>query len=225
MLLTPVLVIALSLAAYSGGDSPDTGGEGGATPRPEATEQPQATGEPKATSRPGATEVPAATKEPKATEQPGVAAEPEATEKPEVTLEPEATEESSGAMPTPSGDGSRAKVGYTSVSAGVLHTCGVMTDGAVACWGYGPNGQGTPPEGKFASVSAGGIHTCGVMTDGAVACWGSNEDGVGNLVGQATPPWSVGGRVRMFLVECTAKRHRRRVSSPASTPGGFTPAE
>ena len=183
MLLTPVLVIALSLAAYSGGDSPDTGGEGGATPRPEATEQPQATGEPKATSRPGATEVPAATKEPKATEQPGVAAEPEATEEPasrgrlQVTLEPEATEESSGAMPTPSGDGSgdgsesrvhlrqrrrashlrsddgrrrgllglwperqwgcrsRAKVGYTSVSAGVLHTCGVMTDGAVALLG------------------------------------------------------------------------------------------
>ena len=77
---------------------------------------------------------------------------------------------------------------FASVNAGWFHTCGVMTDGAVACWGSNEDGDGnvvgqaTPPEGEFASVSAGWFHTCGVMTDGAVVCWGSEGDG------QATPP-------------------------------------
>ena len=62
---------------------------------------------------------------------------------------------------------------FASVSAGGIHTCGVKTDGSVACWGYDDSGQATPPAGEFASVSAGGSHTCGVMTDGAVACWGA----------------------------------------------------
>ena len=70
---------------------------------------------------------------------------------------------------------------FTSVSAGWLHTCGVMVDGSVVCWGYDGFGQATPPEGEFASVSAGDDHTCGVRTDGSVACWGDNE------YGQATP--------------------------------------
>ena len=53
---------------------------------------------------------------------------------------------------------------FASVSAGGIHTCGVKTDGSVACWGYDDSGQATPPAGEFASVSAGGGHTCGVMT-------------------------------------------------------------
>ena len=72
---------------------------------------------------------------------------------------------------------------FVSVSAGVNHTCGVKSDGSVACWGnndYG--GQATPPTGSFVSVSAGDSHTCGVKGDGSVACWGRND------FGQATPP-------------------------------------
>ena len=38
-----------------------------------------------------------------------------------------------GDMPNLSEGGERAKVKYTSVSAGGFHTCGVITDGAVAC--------------------------------------------------------------------------------------------
>ena len=71
---------------------------------------------------------------------------------------------------------------FASVSAGGIHTCGVKTDGSVACWGYDDSGQATPPSGEFASVSAGGSHTCGVKTDGSVACWGYDDSG------QATPP-------------------------------------
>ena len=60
---------------------------------------------------------------------------------------------------------------FASVSAGPRHTCGVRTDGAVACWGENDYGQATPPQGEFASVSAGYSLTCGVRTDGVIQCW------------------------------------------------------
>ena len=70
-----------------------------------------------------------------------------------------------------------------SVSAGgESHTCGVRSDGTVACWGSAAWGQTTPPAGTFTQVSAGYFHTCGVRSDGTVTCWG--YDGFG----QATSP-------------------------------------
>ena len=83
---------------------------------------------------------------------------------------------------------------FVSVSAGGGHSCGVKTDGMVACWGSNEDTQGvflgyaTPPSGTFVSVSAGVLHSCGVMTSGIVACWGSNEDLNGNYLGQSNPP-------------------------------------
>ena len=93
----------------------------------------------------------------------GEATEPEATPAP---TEP----------PTPPADS------FDSVSAGWQHTCGVRSDGSVACWGSDRFGQATPPAGSFDSVSAGWQHTCGVRSDGSVVCWGSDR------FGQATPP-------------------------------------
>ena len=43
---------------------------------------------------------------------------------------------------------------FDSVSAGNYHTCGVRSDGSVACWGNNEDGQATPPAGSFVSVSA-----------------------------------------------------------------------
>ena len=60
---------------------------------------------------------------------------------------------------------------FTQVSAGSFHTCGVKTDGTVACWGDNKYEQATPPAGSFTQVSAGDLHTCGVKTDGSLACW------------------------------------------------------
>ena len=68
----------------------------------------------------------------------------------QVTEEPQATEEAGGSLPVLRGGGVE-KVKYSSVSTMFGHTCGVRTDGAVACWGIGP--QAMPPEGEFASVS------------------------------------------------------------------------
>ena len=65
---------------------------------------------------------------------------------------------------------------YAQVSAGGLHTCGLKTDGTLACWGDNGEGQATPPDGTFTQVSTGFWHTCGIKTDGTVACWGSNGD-------------------------------------------------
>ena len=68
------------------------------------------------------------------------------------------------------------------LSVGHFHTCGIRTDGTLACWGRNDSGQANPPAGTFTQVSAGGFHTCGLRTDGMLACWGDNT------FNQATPP-------------------------------------
>ena len=69
-----------------------------------------------------------------------------------------------------------------SMSAGGYHTCGIRTNGAVACRGANEYGQATPPTGKFKAVSAGDFHTCGLRTNGILACWGDSA------AGATTPP-------------------------------------
>ena len=79
-------------------------------------------------------------------------------------------------------------VSFTAVSAGEYHTCGLLTDATVVCWGANDWGQSTSPTGTFASVSTFLDHTCGVKTNGQVVCWGANENSEGDHMGQATPP-------------------------------------
>ncbi|HOC92579.1 MAG TPA: hypothetical protein PKH33_09445 [bacterium] len=70
------------------------------------------------------------------------------------------------------------------------HTCAVLSDGQVKCWGY--NGHGILGDGtttssympvtvtgisNASSVSAGGNHTCAVLSDGQIKCWGNNSNG------------------------------------------------
>ena len=74
------------------------------------------------------------------------------------------------------------------ISAGVYHTCAILDDGSVSCWGANGN---TPTqttslgEGRTAvSIAAGSGHTCAILDDGSVSCWGAN----GNTPTQTTSP-------------------------------------
>src|SRR3989339_467182 len=79
---------------------------------------------------------------------------------------------------------------YSSVSAGIFHTCGIRAnDLRVLCWGeslYGRLGDGqngvdvlnpnlTTDTSAYSSISAGYEHTCGIRaSDGRVLCWGES---------------------------------------------------
>jgi len=95
--------------------------------------------------------------------------------------------------PVKLGSGRTAKA----ITAGVAHTCALLDDGAVRCWGLGSNGQlgygdtatigddETPetagPVGlgslRAVAISAGSFHTCALISDGTVRCWGFGGNG------------------------------------------------
>ena len=80
---------------------------------------------------------------------------------------------------------------WNSISAGETHTCGIMADQSLWCWGDNSSGQlgngsqtlsSTPVavvvlDKAWASVSAGAGHTCAIATDSTLWCWGDNSDG------------------------------------------------
>jgi len=104
-----------------------------------------------------------------------------------------------------------------SLCAGEKHTCALLSDGSVKCWGsnaLGQLGYGnaarvgaalTPAEvapvslasqRKVSQIACGANHTCAVTLDGMVQCWGDNQTGqlgLGNLanVGDDEKPDSV----------------------------------
>jgi alpha-tubulin suppressor-like RCC1 family protein len=78
--------------------------------------------------------------------------------------------------------------GIAAISAGMYHTCAVLQDGALWCWGGGEGGQlangmswvahAAPAQVAtgITGVSCGFEYTCVVRTDGTVACAGENGD-------------------------------------------------
>jgi len=110
------------------------------------------------------------------------------------------TIERTSAVPVPLGRGMSA----LSISSGESHTCAVLNDHSVKCWGQNSNGQlgdGTTVDrsspvlsdmgGEGAiSVSAGSYHTCAIMSSRSVMCWGDNWNGQigdGSNVDRTTP--------------------------------------
>ncbi len=81
----------------------------------------------------------------------------------------------------------------TAISSGYYHTCALLDDGTVSCWGlnnYGQLGDGTTTDrntptqtlslgtGRTAvAISTGQYHTCAILDDGSVSCWGNNVEG------------------------------------------------
>ncbi len=102
------------------------------------------------------------------------------------------------------------------IATGRNHTCALLTDGSVRCWGY--NGRGQLGYGHTNTIgddespaSAGDVnvgetviqiatgrnHTCALLTDGSVRCWGYNgrgQLGYGhtNTIGDDESPASAG---------------------------------
>jgi alpha-tubulin suppressor-like RCC1 family protein len=103
-----------------------------------------------------------------------------------------------------------------SLDAGYFHTCALLSNHAVKCWGNGGDGQlgyGSTsfvrlPDAGIVSVldnddswvtelSGGGFHTCALLSDGHVKCWGWNIYGMlgqGNTdnIGDDELPSSIG---------------------------------
>jgi cysteine-rich repeat protein len=110
------------------------------------------------------------------------------------------------------------------IAAGGDHTCALLAQGAVRCWGNGRAGRlgygntktigdnETPATagnvdvgGRVVQLAAGGRHTCALLEGGTVRCWGrgehgrlgyGNEDEIGDDEAPATAgDVNVGGRV------------------------------
>ncbi len=89
---------------------------------------------------------------------------------------------------------------FSQISAGLMRTCGITTDGRLFCWGKGPNASFGPPTHPFSfnrfpfpaeldmgldiahievgcslpSDLAEHSYSCALSTEGEISCWGSN---------------------------------------------------
>lgn len=93
----------------------------------------------------------------------------------------------------------------TQIAAGSAHTCALLADGNVRCWGLGTFGRlgygnqnnvgddETPASagnvnvgGTVTQIDAGDAHTCALLTNGSIRCWGYETNG---RLGYGTGVW------------------------------------
>ena len=63
---------------------------------------------------------------------------------------------------------------YTSITIIGNHTCGVLTNGTLRCWG--DTSRRPPADDGFVAVAPGYGHACGLREDGSISCWGTIDD-------------------------------------------------
>jgi alpha-tubulin suppressor-like RCC1 family protein len=131
------------------------------------------------------------------------------------------------------------------IAAGDFHTCAVLGDGGIRCWGFNSTGQigdgtttrrlvpttvtipvpGPSPNSAAIGISAGGEHTCVRLADGTVRCWGGGglgQLGLGTFNNRLSP---VGGNGLTMTVgiaagrfhTCTLRADARAVSPAAAS--------
>jgi alpha-tubulin suppressor-like RCC1 family protein len=123
----------------------------------------------------------------------------------------------------------------TAITAGQYHTCALLDDGSVVCWGYNQYGQlgvgdtatrGDAPgelpapvvplgAGRTATaITAGLRHTCALLDDASVVCWGWN--GFGQLgVGDTAPRGDAPGELPAPAVPLGAGRTASAITAGA----------
>ena len=153
------------------------------------------------------------------------------------TVGPNIVDETSGPYAT-----AAEGAGFTEVSVGGSHSCGLRTDGTIRCWGdnfswskfswdtlsWDSNlfDRTTAPSGSFTQVSAGGEHSCAIRTSGTIVCWGN----IVNTNEKATPPpgtfssvsanWNHSCAIRTSgTIVCWGNNDHEKATAP---PGPFT---
>ena len=78
------------------------------------------------------------------------------------------------------------------IALGEKHTCAILNDGSLKCWGYNHKGQlGLGNKTQYDSpevvnlgvgntakaIAAGNNHTCAILNDDNLKCWGKNNEG------------------------------------------------
>lgn len=94
---------------------------------------------------------------------------------------------------------------FVQVVAGSYHTCGLLNNGSVMCWGANPSGQignGTSGAGDakqpvftnstlpYMYLAAGESHTCGLRYNNSLQCWGLGSNGMlgtGKITNERSP--------------------------------------
>ena len=116
--------------------------------------------------------------------------------------------------------------GATAITAGYAHTCALLADHTVKCWGYNGSGQlgndttvsskapvtvniidGTTVQAK--AIAAGYFHTCALLADSSVKCWGHNQYGQlgnGTANNQYTTPVDVSGIIAATKIAAGGQR-------------------
>jgi alpha-tubulin suppressor-like RCC1 family protein len=111
------------------------------------------------------------------------------------------------------------------------HSCALLADATVACWGDNSSGQlgvglpdamlasptAVPKLGDVAQLDAGGSHTCARQSGGTVLCWGDNtfgQLGTGNYASSNVP---VAVSLKVALAHVTTGARHTCAISPFAT--------
>jgi alpha-tubulin suppressor-like RCC1 family protein len=132
--------------------------------------------------------------------------------------------------------------GVVAIAAGYRHTCALMADGGVQCWGANLNGRlgnnttedspvpvtvveaGNVPIDGVVAIAVGGAHSCAQTADGRLRCWGHNGNGeLGNddTADQHTPV-SILASQTIDFVPPTDVQTGASINLTASATGGGT---